>query len=156
VKKELSGNRDKIKKRPDRYVDTVFFGNGAVNLRGRGHRGYSKKGVIRACASSIFPGGKRVNAVVFNEAFTSCRCPTCKTKDKMLRKKGVDEENEEKRGREFEKEKKSQPSNGNTSDSDTPTNITTSRTHKRKTHARKFVNSVERNGPTMWCQSSTC
>ena len=46
--------------------------------------------------------------------------------DKMLRKKGVDEENEEKRGRESEKEKKSQPSNGNTSDSDTPTTITTS------------------------------
>ena len=47
--------------------------------------------------------------------------------DKMLRKKGVDEENEEKKGRESEKEKKSQPSNGNTSDSDTPTTITTSR-----------------------------
>lgn len=133
IKNELAGNREKIKIDKDTemlFVNTAFFGDGAVNIRGKGHRGYSKKGVIRACASSIFPGGKRVRACVFNEAYTSSRCPSCKSTPKMKTQGGRrdDKEDEDEGEREREDENESQPNNGNPGDSETPTTITTSPT----------------------------
>ena len=103
-------------KRGDNFVDTVFFGDGAVNLRGKGHRGYSKKGIIRALACSIFPGGKRVQVVVFNEWGTSSHCP-CGEGDKMKSKRKKEGEGEGDKD-------KSQPCNGITSDSGTSTTNT--------------------------------
>ena len=66
-----------------KFVDSVFFGDGAVNVRGKGHRGYSKKGVIRAVACAKYPGDKRVQVVVPSEWGTSSRCPSCKCEQKL-------------------------------------------------------------------------
>ena len=133
IKKELAGNQcdemeiEKRKEQEPLFVDTAFFGDGAVNIRGKGHRGYSKKGVIRACASSIFPGRKRVRACVFNEAYTSSRCPACKCCTKMKTEGGGGREDKEEE-REREDENESQPDHGKPSDSETQTTITTSPT----------------------------
>jgi predicted Zn-ribbon and HTH transcriptional regulator len=96
------------------FVDAVFFGDGAVNIRGKGHRGYSKKGVIRALACSKFPGNRRVQAVVINEWGTSSRCPCCKSGGRMEPKKIT----------EIDKNKKqdTQPYNGQPSGSGTSSN----------------------------------
>ena len=114
-------------KRGDKFVDSVFFGNGAVNIRGKGHRGYSKKGVIRALACSIFPGGKRVQAVVFNEWGTSSRCP-CGSCVKMTSSHGKKTTQNTKKGRKGKEGEGytdvSQPCNGFTRESGTSTTDT--------------------------------
>jgi hypothetical protein len=96
IKKELAGKREEIviDKEGATFVDTAFIGDGALNIRGRGYRGYAKKGITRACASSYLPGGKRVRVCVFNEAYTSSRCPSCKTTQKMKSQRGDSETTE--------------------------------------------------------------
>ena len=117
---------DDLVERANQFVTTVFLGDGALNLRGKGHRGYSKKGVMRDVCCKIFPGGKRVQAVVFDEWGTSSRCPCGRSFARMKSHTGKDGDDNDSRGgrknmrggREGETDE-SQPCNGNLSESGT-------------------------------------
>ena len=93
------------------FVDQVFFGNGAIGIHGKGHAPQPRKAIVKSIASSRYPGGKRVQCIIFNEQYTSCRCPKCKDKSLKLEKKEKEKEGE---GEERKGEDESQPSKGNT------------------------------------------
>ena len=133
---------DDLVERANQFVTTVFLGDGALNLRGKGHRGYSKKGVMRDVCCKIFPGGKRVQAVVSDECGTSSRCPCVRSFARMKSHTGKDGDDNDSRGgrknmrggREGETDE-SQPCNGNLSESGT-----TSTTEKKQTKKQRHPN----------------